>query len=218
MWMSRRTDSSAESRRERHSLKEMLRGLCGGGGYVSPGTAQYGRMEHRNALKSECRQLRRRRGVPSFCMLPEVSRYACGGLKTDQGKREIIVANLPRKVNSFFQSVAQQQNALIKLRNDLVAARAQYQKARSQYLNENLGDYVSVTAGSSGTRVDSEAARRQRFHQSEARVAALEETLAEQEKAFEKRVESAVDQTTVLAMFTGRKFANLEVWDCGTKK
>src|SRR5262249_28519706 len=104
-------------------------------------------------------------------------------------------------------------------RSQVAKARADYERIRAQYLGEDLGNYVSTTSSSSGgVYVDSEAARRQRVFQAETTLNALSRSLADREASYEEAIKGGVEQTTVFAMFTGRKYANLEVWDCGRKK
>ena len=135
-----------------------------------------------------------------------------------EGKyREILVANLPTSVRTFLQTFSQRLNAIEALRAQLAADRVAAQEAGNRWLFTTSG-YASVRAGTSGVYVDNEDTRLARMLELQRRVDTEAKQLAALEAEHALAVEKAGESLTVLAMFTGKSYAKLEVWDTGLRR
>lgn len=135
-----------------------------------------------------------------------------------EGKhRELLVANLPNSVRAFLQTFSQRLNAIEALRAQLAADRVAAQEAANRWLFTTTG-YASVRAGTSGVYVDNEDTRLAHMLELQRRVDMETKRLAALEAEHALAVEKAGENLTILAMFTGKSYAKLEVWDTGLRR
>ena len=111
------------------------------------------------------------------------------------GKKEILIANLPRESKAALTTLAQQ----------LVAI----QKATA--IIEN--DERKLRIAGASTNSDSYATG-----ESYANLKKAKEDLAKMQQARLASLSALMPKLDVLAMFTGSKMQDLEVWDCGREK
>jgi hypothetical protein len=144
--------------------------------------------------------------------------WDCCVVKMENGaKAEMLIANLPATVKAFFQSVEQQHAQIIRLRAAIEADKRLRTTMWSRYMKTD-SSVASVTGGSRVPVVDNEQSRYNDAIAVSNRLAAEQDQLVVLEAAFDKTVAEAGERLTVLAMFSGREYAKMQVWDCGRPK
>jgi hypothetical protein len=147
------------------------------------------------------------------------------GLNSTQ---EVFVANMPKdikdRVLAFQQSVQETAQAIIALRMQLPAAEQMRDAFWDRYVYSD-GWISTITAGTGGTSTssDSDATRLANARAGDKNLVMMREQLALLEKIQREQFAALknIDRDTnrsVLAMFSGRKYDKLEVWDCGRPK
>ncbi len=119
----------------------------------------------------------------------------------------LFVENLPQGIKTFFQSVASQKGAI-------AAQEANIRSTEAKLLQAHAAKPTGAVG--SAEYVDSLIAKRASINQWSANLTAAKEELGRLKSAHGETLEKHSSTTTVLAMFTGRKYAETEIWDCGT--
>lgn len=125
-------------------------------------------------------------------------------VKNEAGDRlELLIQNLPPSIPKHFSDLKQLKSQVDWLRTSLVKSSAVVAVAD-----------VTAPTGATGTRDYVEAAMAERYRVELAKLS-LEQRRARLVSLTESLNELAAKPQTELAMFTGRKYASLEIWDCG---
>ena len=136
------------------------------------------------------------------------------------GFSEILIKNLPEEVRSYFIVLNRQAAVIARLAAE-VAAQEAYAK-RLDAVNPQEGRIAVATRNADGSVVylETPALTRGRAEANLAQVEVGEkrELLAKLEAEHPDWRAQGNTRTRILAMFTGAKYTNLEVWDCGTPK
>ena len=103
------------------------------------------------------------------------------------------------------------------MRAQLAADKQAAHEAANRWLFTD-SDFTSVTAGTSGVYVDNQDTRLTRMLELDRRVDLESKQLAALEAEHAPAIRKAADHLTALAMFTGRTYARLEVWDTGLRR
>lgn len=141
----------------------------------------------------------------------------CVGSIENGPKMEILVAHLPPGPAKFLTAMKQRHGQIVALRAQLAADRRTIAALGDRYVY-TPSQQVSITSGSrGGTTVDSEATRFADYQAALRNREQHESMLAEFEAAYRDLLQQNAKQTTFLAMFTGKKYSNLDIWDCGRK-
>lgn len=131
-------------------------------------------------------------------------------VKTEENSNiELMILNLPAEVKTFFQSMSQQYQAIVKWR---AAIESDKRKIRQ------LDAVIPVAAGGDPAYVNTVMAQRSQLETWKANLETVKEELAKGEALYNQALSEASDKLTVFAMFSGRKYLNLEIWDCGQKR
>jgi hypothetical protein len=139
-------------------------------------------------------------------------------VKTEAGApSEILIEHLPHDAGSHFKTLNVLLADIGKMTREIESdAREVSRTEIAGYSNLDIGDTVSVTASSNGgTTIDTTDERWRRFR---ALRAGLETKKAKLKSLLDRHDEELKRQINVLAMFTGRTYAKLAVWDCGLMK
>jgi len=127
--------------------------------------------------------------------------------------------NVPPAAVAVFQSVRKQSEAIASLRSFVDREERAIQDIRDGEYSALQTDTATVKANSrTGVSVDSTDERRAAFNR---RVTALrdsKEQLRKLEAEMEEILTAKQAATAALAMFTGKIYAKLEIWDCGQKQ
>jgi hypothetical protein len=138
-------------------------------------------------------------------------------IKTEAGATiELYVANVPPAIKQFLASFAEDSRSIAALQAQI----AQDEQRRDALWNRYVytdSSVVSVTGGSRVPVVDDETTRHNQALAVDQRLRVERQQLAAMEASYESKVSGAKDQITTLAMFSGRKYSNVEIWDCGRK-
>jgi hypothetical protein len=133
----------------------------------------------------------------------------CAVMTEDGLKVELLIGNLPPEVKAFFQTMDQQYQAIVRWRGII---ESDTRKIRQ------LDGSIPTLAGGDPRWVDAVMAQRSQLEAWKAKVGTAKEELAKSEAAYDDALSRAAEKITVLAMVTGRKYANIDIWDCGQKK
>jgi hypothetical protein len=138
-------------------------------------------------------------------------------VEIDGKHREILVANLPASIGTFLDAFARRLNTIKGLRAQLAADEQAAHDAANRWLFTEEG-FTTVKSGTSGFYVDNQDTRLSRMLELDRRVDLERKQLAALEAEQAKAVRQSSEALTVLAMFTGRTYAKLEVWDTGLRR
>lgn len=128
-------------------------------------------------------------------------------VKTESGAdTELLLANLPADVKAFFQSLNRQHTEIVRLREVIVRDTQQIRLLEAKTPVAAYGDI---------NYVNSVMSQRRQLETWKANVETAREQLGELQISYDLKVQQAGERLAVLAMFSGRKYSNLEVWDCG---
>jgi hypothetical protein len=131
-------------------------------------------------------------------------------VKTEAGDfTEIWIANLPPEVKKYFER-------RLELESNITALRSQVER-EERLARENNAITPHYMEGPAGY-VDRALEQRAEVNLALERVRQKKEALFKLETEFDALRNSGAEITKELAMFTGRRQANLEVWDCGWKR
>ena len=115
----------------------------------------------------------------------------------------VLIGNLPQPLKTAFTQSAQQQARIAALRSQIEA-------------EEQQENYVAAARNGTFRRVRAALTRRVRATQEE--IASQKKQLALLESDHEALLRKLTEQRIVLAMFTGRVHAKMQVWECGQSK
>ncbi len=139
-------------------------------------------------------------------------------VKTEAGLMvELYVANLPADIRPFFAGLRQQTTAIANLKAQ-IAADEQREKALWNRYVDTPSEFSAVTSTTKGTAVDTEETRRTEARATSERLRAQRKQLAALEANYDETVKQSAEKLTTFAMFSGRKYGGLEIWDCGEKQ
>lgn len=127
----------------------------------------------------------------------------------DQDFSEVLVKNLPAEINNYFRVLNYQSLTITNLR------------AQIEFEEQNVEWEGAIVPIPPGVVINSlEDATNQLVHISPEAISLKEqkERLVRMEAEHEVWRNRGLDQTKVLAMPSGIKYANLPVWDCGARK
>ncbi len=125
------------------------------------------------------------------------------------GEVELLVANLPAQVKTFFQSLNQQYADIVRLRTRIETETRTIRLLDGQIPEAAWGDTAYV---------NSVISQRRQLEAAKANLETSREQLVTLQTSYDEQVGQAGERLTVLAMFSGRKYSGLEVWDCGKPK
>jgi hypothetical protein len=103
------------------------------------------------------------------------------------------------------------------LRAQLARDKQVKEVAWDRYVYTDSSAY-SITSGSRGSSADTDTTRLADAKLMTQRIEAEEEQLASLEGAYERTIAQSAQRLTTLAMFTGRKYGGVDIWDCGKLK
>jgi hypothetical protein len=136
-------------------------------------------------------------------------------VKSESGQTlDLYVDNVSSSIKQFLTSFAEQQRAIAILRAQIARDKRVKKAAWDRYVNTDSSAY-SITSGSRSSSVDTESTRLADAKTMNQRLEAEEEQLASLEAAYERAIGQSAQRLTTLAMFTGRKYGGVDVWDCG---
>lgn len=131
-------------------------------------------------------------------------------VKTESGARvELFVANLPPEILAVFQKLDGQYQEIVRLR---VAVETDSQKLREANARTPTGPVVSAEY------VDTALSRRRAVDLWTSNLELDRTKLAKLEAEYHADLEKAGEQTSVLAMATGKQYTKIDIWDCGVKQ
>jgi hypothetical protein len=136
-------------------------------------------------------------------------------IKNESGQSlDLYVDNMPPNIKQFLASFAEQERAIVVLRAQLARDKQVKEAAWNRYVYTDSSFY-SVTSGSRGSSADTDTTRLVDAKVMTQRIEAEEEQLASLEGAYERSIAQSAQRLTTLAMFSGRKYGGLDIWDCG---
>jgi hypothetical protein len=156
------------------------------------------------------RPLKHWKQLQVFNLKGNISTMAQCVVKTEEGKfEEILIKNLPPYVPEFINAFANEAVAITNLQTEVATHLAEARRAKAVVPgnDQDLEQYLEEVLTANAVANSEEAAFQQKSE-------ALQKLLRNHE-AMRAR---AAEATSVLAMNTMRKFANLPVWDCGLQK
>ena len=122
---------------------------------------------------------------------------------------QLLIANLPKMVVDYHGKLKQQYETMERLRAQIAAADAKVRRADAVTPTEAYGDRAYV---------DSVMAQRHQVNLANVQLQESKEQLSKLERDYREALEKGPGETKILAMFTGKKYSNLEIWDCGQQK
>lgn len=144
-----------------------------------------------------------------------LARGTCATSRASPAKdSDLYVDNVPASIKQFLTGFAEQQRALATLRAQLARDRQVKKAAWDRYVNTDSSAY-SITSGSRSSSVDTDSTRPADTKSMSQRIEAEEEQLTLLEAAYERAIGQSKQVLTTLAMFTGRKYGGVDIWDCG---
>jgi len=145
--------------------------------------------------------------------------YQCAVSIEGCTNREALLANIPKQILATLKLRADFADDAANARQDATAATSARQRQHDTWWNDGqVEQRVSTTTSSHGPAfVDSESARYNRWQQSIQNEQNSREYSREADEIMRdhKTASAGLDQD--FAMFTGRTYAQLEVWDFGIK-
>lgn len=139
-------------------------------------------------------------------------------VKNESGQTlDLYVNNEPAEIKQFLATFAEQERAIDILRAQLARDKQIKEAAWNRYIYTDSTAY-SVTIGSRGSSADTDLTRRADAYAISAKVEAEEQELALAEGQYERTLAQSEKRVTVLAMFSGRKYGGVDIWDCGKAK
>ena len=128
-------------------------------------------------------------------------------IKHENGEdAEVLISNLPTGLKGFLTTASQQRSSVAALRSRIA-------------LDERgLRETDAAMSGRMSAYVRPSRMLRSRAIGQAFRLKRSKEQLAQLETLNAVLLIRGVEQTTVLAMFTGRIYSNFEIWDCGRSR
>jgi len=120
-----------------------------------------------------------------------------------------LVANLPAQVQAVIEKMNQTDARIELLRAQIARGEVVVRRADAVTPHGALG---------TAEYVDAVRNQRAQVNLAGAKLEEAKATLAKLEAERHEYISSNLSETKVLAMFTGRKYGGLEIWDCGIKK
>lgn len=123
--------------------------------------------------------------------------------------RTNLIANLPPQARKVLQEINDTYVKLQKLRVQIAASEIAVRRADAVTPTGALGDRAYV---------DSVMNQRYQVNLAGAQLEEAKKILSQLEAKHREYMNSHLSETKVFAMFAGRKYGGLEIWDCGAKK
>jgi sulfite reductase alpha subunit-like flavoprotein len=131
-------------------------------------------------------------------------------VKTEEGKLiEVLVKNLPQSVSEFLADFNNHDQAIARLQTEISDQEASLRREEAVHPTGVMisGTYVEIFTREA-TRLNRMTNALQEKRELLAKLTAERETMRS----------GTTEATSILAMYTGRSFINLPVWDCGISK
>ena len=125
--------------------------------------------------------------------------YKCMVSIEDESQTSVIMSNMPDSVKKAFAGIAEKQSALESARAQVEQDKQNVESARRQF------------------RQNFDSVREGELRDAQARLDRNSRLLEERSQEYDKALQSIASETTVLAMFSGKEYAKLQIWDCGLK-
>jgi hypothetical protein len=127
---------------------------------------------------------------------------------------ELFIANLPAEVRTALTATKPPTNSVALLKERIAADEQLVKNLRRRYV-DSINQGNSSTVSTRGTVVDTYQSRLDDWRAASDRLEAERRQLDELMSASPALPPV---RATALAMFSGRKYADLEIWDCGIKQ
>ena len=139
-------------------------------------------------------------------------------VKNESGQAlDLYVENVPAEIKEFLGDLAQQQRAIAALTRQISLDKQTKEAAWNRYMKKDSPAY-RITSDSRGLSCDTEATRQADAKAIRQKLKNEQEQLRKLNAAYERDSHLAQQRITTLAMFTGRKYGGVEIWDCGKRK
>ena len=119
---------------------------------------------------------------------------------------EVLIANLPSSTKSFFTGLNQQYAEILRLRATIESDTRKIRLLDSQVPEAAFGEI---------SWVNSMHTQRAQLETWKANVESMKERLAALQSDYDAKLAESPERLTIVAMFSGHRYADLEIWDCG---